>query len=301
MKIAAAYAAARMWSLFFLALTLACVTLSLLVNPYRLLPIYVTIPGLNDVQPALYYFPGPTRLFDLANRQFDTLIFGSSRVVYGIDPLSPHLRLYGKVYNSGLLGGQMLEIEKMSEHALANQRHLRLVLLGIDIATFDKTQEGRLLALNQEYGKSSRELFRVYGGLVLDLRAVGEAIVSSALRRDARSFRLDGLGIPDPLAAPQAYPEILNKPSGPRAIAPYARFEPSQAMLAAFSRMIDRYRQRHIEVRVFLTPAQFHFRGSTAERIRREIAQVIPYWDFDYPNSVTDEPELFIGAGHFST
>src|SRR5205085_11086749 len=141
-------------------------------------------------EPALCNFPGLTRLFDLANRQFETLIFGSSRVVYGIDPLSPHLRLYGKVYNAGLLGGQMLEIEKMLEHALANQRHLRLLLLGIDIATFDKREEGRLRALNQEYGKSSRELFRVYGGLVLDLRAAGEAILSSACRRDCRSFRL---------------------------------------------------------------------------------------------------------------
>lgn len=114
-------------------LTLA--SLNYVVDPYNIFRA-VEIPGFNREKPDMDV-RGLSRVkaIDLATGDYDTLILGTSRVFWGINPENP---VFGseKVYNAGILSTSSYQIHKVFEFARQHQR-LKTVVLGLDINAFD--------------------------------------------------------------------------------------------------------------------------------------------------------------------
>jgi hypothetical protein len=61
----------------------------------------------------------------------DTVIIGSSRAAYGLDPASPALAGIS-TYNLAMLGATLADLEGLAAQARQNRHHVRRVILGLD-------------------------------------------------------------------------------------------------------------------------------------------------------------------------
>src|ERR1700681_99111 len=121
----------RRWFLSFLGLIAVASAVAIFLNPYRLLPFDLTVSRINDVKPGRYDRINVVRMFDLANRQYSTVLLGSSRVLYGLSPQSRWL--HGPTYNAAVPRAAFGQIRELFDHAVIHQRGLKHIILGIDL------------------------------------------------------------------------------------------------------------------------------------------------------------------------
>jgi hypothetical protein len=208
----------KIWFYQFLLFNIVILFLTAIANPYRLAPFQITIPGLNDIKPRLYDYQRYIKLFDIAYQKPQTILLGSSRVLWGLDPKNPVLQTYQPVYNAGVTGPPLYEIREYFHHALVNQPQLKRVVLALDFYAFNGKFDNRDLVLKNSFGKTKKEIVRQNINLLLDFPAMAETIFDSMRRKKIKTLREDGKLTPDPLAARELYtdffpPEIAAQPA----------------------------------------------------------------------------------------
>lgn len=204
------------WVTTFLLLNILILFLAFTSDPYRLNPIRITIPGINDIKPRLYDSQRYVKLFDIAYEKPKTVILGSSRVLFGIDPQNSLLKKYPPVYNAGILGAPMHEIHGYFLHALANQPDLKRVVLALDFYEFNAKFDNNKTGAEDLYQKNWLEMLMSRKDLVFDLRGFGLTIWDSLSRKNVKSIREDGRLIPDPLSNREVYKDFF----GPANVTP---------------------------------------------------------------------------------
>ena len=208
----------KIWFYQFLLFNIVILFLTAIANPYRLAPYQITIPGLNDIKPRLYDYQRYIKLFDIAYQKPQTILLGSSRVLWGLDPRNPVLQTYQPVYNAGVMGPPLYEIREYFHHALVNQPQLKRVVLALDFYAFNGKFDNRDLVLKDSFGKTRKEIVQQNINLLLDFPAMAETIFDSMRRKKVKTLREDGKLTPDPLAARELYtdffpPEIAVQPA----------------------------------------------------------------------------------------
>ena len=88
-----------------------------------------------------------TKSIDVIKKDYDTLILGSSRALYGLDPLAPSL-INKFTYNAGLIATNMYEIHKVFELALQN-KNIKTIIISLDFLTFSNHRK-----LNLDFNSS---------------------------------------------------------------------------------------------------------------------------------------------------
>jgi hypothetical protein len=73
----------------------------------------------------------------------ETVIIGSSRSAYGLDPQSPHLR-GEKTLNLAMLGASLTEIEGLAAQAQRNKDHVKKLIIGVDHYTIINLRTKRM-------------------------------------------------------------------------------------------------------------------------------------------------------------
>ena len=116
-------------------LLLAIASFNFVVDPYNIFR-RIEIKGFNQEKPYLDE-RGLSRVkaLDLVEGDYDTVILGTSRVFWGLDPENT---VFGSrnVYNAGLKSVSSYQIYKVFDYALRNLP-LKTVVLGLDINAFD--------------------------------------------------------------------------------------------------------------------------------------------------------------------
>jgi len=299
----------KIWFFSFLLSNVLVIALGMLVNPYRLLPISITIVGINDIKPKLYDYQRYVKLFDIAQQKPKTVLLGSSRILWGLDPKNTLLSQKGylPVYNAGILGPPMYEIRKYFEHALQAQPHLKRVILGIDFFAFNQAFDGRTLL--KDYGKNNLQLLLSNFVFVYDLKAVYLTLQDSLLRRLNKSLRVDGRLTPNPIDAPKLYEDFFRMTekkvaAGKKNQNLYVNFKISKIDMDALRYIVATCKSRNIDLHIFITPinelAAYHEYGIWQAYITflRRLAAMHPYWDFLTLNEVMLNKNNFIHA-HF--
>lgn len=324
----------KRWFMAFIGLNSLLALLMIVVNPYRVLPFSVNILGINDIKPALYDNQRYVKIFDIARIRPKTILLGSSRVLWGIDPANPVLQQKGymPVYNAGILGPPMYEIRKYFDHALVVQPHLKRVILGLDFYAFNAKFDNRQFSTEIDFGKNSLGLLKVNESMLFDTKAIYSTVVSSAFRRRSKSLRDDGRLTPAPLEAPEIYqdffhPEIKynsmhnadtkgrnnkisteNKPLPSMRNELYDPFRLSEDDIDAFKYIVAECKKRDIELYVFMTPtlnsSEFDVIRELNlwheyEEFQRKIASVTPFWDFISWNEVTLTRSNYVDGSHY--
>ncbi|MBA3662552.1 MAG: hypothetical protein H0W64_12590 [Gammaproteobacteria bacterium] len=320
----------KIWFFSFIGFQLIFLCGTLLINPYRLMPFSVTIVGLNDIKPKLYDHQRWIKLFDIAHIKPKTVLLGSSRILWGLDPKHPLLNdpAYQPVYNAGILGPPIYEVERYFKHALAMQPNIKRIILGLDFYAFNQKFDGRTFDIEKSFGKNERELLLLHKNLVYDLSAIFKTIRYSFKRKYVKTIRQDGRLTPAPLDAPVLYKDFftLNKlplfpiPPGDPKVKPkemksvlYDPFQLSEVDLKALQNMINVCEERNIELLIFMTPsfAQPGIRGTEIEvfhslniwedykTLLKKISTMHPFWSFVGPNEITSNKANFIDSSHY--
>lgn len=323
----------KIWFFSFLIGNFLIVFLAVIANPYRLLPFSITITGLNDIKPKLYEYQRYVKIFDMAKQKPKTVLLGSSRILWGIDPKHSALqqRHYMPVYNGGILGPPMYEIRKYFDHALASQPHLKRVILGIDFYAFNQAFDGRSFLQESDFGKSEKQLLKMHSDLIYDVKSIFLTLKDSLFRNQCKSLREDGRLTPAPLEAREVYKDFFvftSKKTEKKVTVPgvavkqsptprmknilYESFKLSKVDMDAYRYIVDTCKKRNIELYVFITPPYnrsghgseldaYHQFGIWKDYINflRQLAFIHPYWNFISWNEVTTNQDNYIDGSHF--
>lgn len=199
----------KKWFYLFLLSNVVILFLTFTANPYRLAPFQITIPGINDVKPRLYEYQRYVKIFDLAYKKPQTILLGSSRVLWGLDPKNSVLQKYPPVYNAGVLGPPLYEVKEYFDHALVSQPNLKRVVLALDFYEFNAKFDDRELILKDMFRKPLNEIIKQHTNLFFDFRAMGETLWCSLMRKKVMTLREDGRLYPDPLSNRELYKDFF--------------------------------------------------------------------------------------------
>jgi hypothetical protein len=85
----------------------------------------------------------------------DTVIIGSSRAAYGLDPASPALG-GTSTYNLSMLGATLADLEGLAEQVRRNRDHVRRLVLGLDHYMFFQPDHDGVPGIRQQRMEDAR-------------------------------------------------------------------------------------------------------------------------------------------------
>jgi hypothetical protein len=98
----------------------------------------------------------------------ETVIIGSSRSAYGLDPASPHLA-GEKAFNFAMLGASLTELEGLSAQARRARAHVRRLIVGVDHYMFFQPEASSEPAGAKSLDVRNRRMESGYGPLPIPL------------------------------------------------------------------------------------------------------------------------------------
>lgn len=286
------------------------------VDPYDAFHLWQAV-GFNSEKTELLSRGGRVeKSLRLREVPFETVLVGSSRVLVGMDPQSPHLD-DNKTYNAGLGGTNMYELSQVIEYIARHQPDLEQLIIGLDFSMFNDYR-----TVNGDYevsGFAGRTAWQLYSYLLFSQAASLDSLdtLVSNLAGGQDRVRRDGYQDAPPL-------DVLEPGSRPAFAAVIDQFRDDDetfAGLAADGRYdaerLDMLRDalidassRSIEIKIFISPIHvllietMHRMGIAAlyEQWKRDLVDMveqinvegraavpIQVWDFGDYNSITTE------------
>lgn len=239
-----------------LVLSAALFTFNILVDPLGLFRI-VTIPGVNnDRRPALESGHRSIREIEIVRRMPDTLILGTSRELYGIEPSQVSHRFGGRVHNASIAAATLGDFEGLLIGAGAAVG-VRKVLIGLDYFSFD---DRRIPALPATAGigsiavRSLRQVLRATAtvpGLIQSIETIG----ASRCRPDGEEFPADGHRVLEIAISPCGLSrQPIPTPEAAAGVIALFDFDSQAGAMAAFDRILRHCVDRALECHPFIGP-----------------------------------------------
>ena len=295
-----------MWILaaVFAGMLATVICFNVIVDPYGVWRI-VERQGFNAAKPTRRDQNYMFKAVDLARRTAPVLLYGSSRVAFGLDPDSADesLGCRGCSYNAALTGGHMKALHAYLMHTLEQGAPLEHVIWGIDFFAFDR---GTRLApvfdptrLNH-FGMSANDAIFAATGLATtwrSLRTVGANATPPVDEPYSDDGHLTAADMREQVARVgmrQRFRRSLDLYLNGR----FTAYQPSAEAWRLFDDALRRLRERGVKVTVFVPPTHavhleaLRLRGlwDCWSAFKRRLAEHTAYWDFSGTNPVTAEP-----------
>lgn len=271
------------------------------IDPYGVMKA-PKVKRLNHLKPRKFANVRLFKAIDVIEQQPKTILLGSSRTDWGLDPEHPAFANAQPTYNLGLVGPNMYEVKRYFEHALANQPDLKQVVLGLDFFMFNQYKTN---SVDFDESRLEQRFIRPQDLLktLLSTDALNASLetVESSFQSDASYlYNSDGMRfvyggeVKEPMRVrfETSISEYLNTEGY------YKRFQLSQAFLADLQALVEMCEARNIDLKVFISPAHamqweaLRKAGlwSEFEAWKREVVKITPVWDFSGYNRITTEP-----------
>lgn len=274
-------------------------SLNFTVDPYEVFN-QLKISGFNQSKPKKKNSERLSKAIDIIRIKPVTILLGSSRAKLGLDPTHPALNSYQPAYNLGLDGVNGYEEFRYLQHAIANQKNIKLVIIGIDFFMFnsylknsESFSENRL---GQQHITMQDTINTVFSWDAFDAsRETLIASINDPSKNVKDSYVNNGF-------EPYRY---INKAATnwrfKSGIYYYYKFHNKYSLskdyLVYFKKIVDTCNQKNITLKVFISPshatqweairATGHWH--TFEQWKREIVKTVPVLDFSGYNSITIE------------
>ncbi len=241
---------------------------------------------------------------DIMKLKPEGLVLGSSRVLEGIDIACLEGHCHLNCYNCGLPGANMEEILAYLQHALHNQPHLKLVVIGVDLFAFNGNRLPRRDFSAARLNRSSlpqNEQFQLL--LTYDaLRATFKTLFpkSKQLILDEKGFLL-AQGMDAHLnRSHRPYEEkelrVLKRLFSNGDI--YGNFNLSPQAIGQFKQLAALCRTHDITLKAFISPMRAHYWYALYEQglwpafeeLRRQLSEAADLVDLSGINPITDHP-----------
>lgn len=293
-----------------------------IVDPYGIF----NRPKINDFNQIKPKQLTKTRMFkssEIIRKKPKTILLGSSRVDFGLDPTHPDLLNPQSSYNLGILGGNIYELRRYLDHAIANQPNLQEVILGIDFFMFNE-HFNKTNRIDVRLGKThltKQDILDVIFSVdaieaTLETLSVNQAYSNLVVYSDrgmrnqkmiANSIQKSLNFMPKKTIFSQNIKEYLYDKNR------YKDYQKSSKLLSKFQSIIELCKQNKIKLNIFISPIHASQLETIKiaglwpefEKWKREVVTITPLWDFSGYNSITSEPisesmKNFLDSAHYS-
>lgn len=244
-----------------------------------------------------------------------TLILGSSRTKQSIDPEHHALKGKSPAYNLALNGANIYEVRRYLEHAIANQKDIKLVVLGVDFFMFN----GELDNQSSFSEKRLEKRFLSFGDIinnVFSLDTFGKSVETVEVSLDKQIVDRDygQNGFMYNRNVNDGKTETRFDGSIKTYFEFHADYQFSEEYFNEFKKIVKLCQERGIELKVFIPPAhatdneaiRVTGQWQTFEEWKKKMVEVVPVWDFSGYNSVVTEPiqarmRNYADNSHFTT
>ncbi|NEN88840.1 MAG: hypothetical protein F6K48_07865 [Okeania sp. SIO3H1] len=262
---------------------------NLIVDPLYIFRL-VEIEGFNAYKPKIDTLGmRTTKSIDVTKKDHDTLILGTSRALYGLDPLAPSL-INKSTYNAGLIATNMYEIHKVFELALQN-KNLKTIIISLDFLAFSNHRKLNLDFNTSRFATKYFLLLNVHR--LISLQNFGyswQTIIynfnSISLKKfyTKQGFRqVKDEYIPHRELFIELSNWFLDQPS---------LFSYSQERLILFKEILEKCHQNNIELYIFTSPVHARHlevmrmleKYTIFEQWKRDLVNTIQQVNQQYPN-----------------
>ncbi len=242
----------------------------------------------------------------------DVVFLGNSRVAMGMPDRWPGTS-GDRVYNFGLDDLGTEEAAEVVDFMIRAHKP-KILVFGIDLLFFNK----RILPFPVDYSRERME-WAALSGLTRVPWQLRETVFSMDAVERARATVVESEKHPkNVIFSPGGYRQAIGgrKRSNPRQYKIYAwnylmgrygKYKIRDESLLDFDRIVDRAREAGIDLRVFWVPKNADMlavidvsgRMPMMERIKRHVAEKVPFWDFGTVSSVTARRSNYYDMSHF--
>lgn len=268
------------------------------------------IKGINNNKYAQDQYMDVYKPFELARKEADVILIGTSRVYRGIRPTFEGV-MNEKVYN---LGMSSLSLDHMKAYLqFAYKIHQpKKVFIGLDLFNFSRTNfKNRKVGFSQDRLDNINRNFSIYHAIIESLQLnkslLKNTFVKSHKNRCASLLFSNGWYIRDddaPEIVPEGYYYNLNDYKNV-----YKEFKYSEEAITCLEHIVNEAKERGIEVFVFFNPINADIRnivylsghGESLADIKKQIVRRIGrVYDFNFNNAYTESRKLYYDCSHYS-
>lgn len=271
---------------------------NIIVDPYDVFntPNFL---GINHSKPRK---DNSDRLFkatDIIRIKPVTILIGSSRTKQGLDPNHPGLKNEQPAYNLALNGINLYELRRYLEHAIANQRKLDLVILGLDFFMFNTFVENQ-----PTFSEKRLEKQQIFLDDFINVTFSSDALLASQETIvDSQINPPDNIGYGDngfmPYRNPDPEKTQWRFESNIKVYYQFnGKYQLSTQFLDELKKVVELCQKYQIKLIPFISPSHatqweaIRATGewSTFEEWKRKVVKTTPVFDFSGYNSITTEP-----------
>lgn len=305
----------RRFTLAFLAaaimpmLTVGLVNIA--VDPYGVFNT-PSLANINQWKPEKWKYQRLFKAIAITRLKPVTVFLGSSRTNLGLNPAYSGLKDHQPAYNLGLNGANTYEALRYLQHTIKNQQNLELVVLGVDFIMFNESLGNQPGFWEGRLEKQS----------LMPQDAVNTVFSLDTLSSSQKTLAVNQAKLADDIYYPNGFMRLQREEkqtifSFKQALSTYFTvhdsYQLSTQYLEDLKAIVELCQQQNISLVVFISPAhathweaiQVAGQWKIFEQWKREVAEIVPVWDFSGYNSVTTEPlsenmTNYIDSSHYS-
>jgi hypothetical protein len=271
-----------------------------------------TFAGFNQAKPHKWKHQRLFKAVDITRVKPVTIFLGSSRTNLGLNPAYNALQDKQPAYNLGLNAANTYEALRYLEHAIANQKKLKLVVIGLDFIMF-----------NQDLGNQAGfDESRLKKQSLTPQDFINTTFSWDALSLSEQTIKANQNNSTGDIYYPNGFMRLQrnevdkNLTELKKAIAVYfsihKNYKISQQYIDNLREIVALCQQHNIAVIGFISPAHatqteaiyLAGHGQILEQWKRKIVEVITVWEFSDYNSITTEPvsekmKYYIDGSHY--
>jgi hypothetical protein len=274
---------------------------NVIIDPYNAYDSPILL-GINQEKPKKENNDRLFKALDIIRKKPEIIILGSSRTKQGINPENPVFNNSKSVYNLAINGPNTYEVRRYLEHAIYNNKDLKLVILGIDFFMFNKTLANQPSFSENRLNKSHIDITDLLNTTV-SLDTLDSSIKTITASKEAKITNINQVKnhgkngfLPN-----RNINDGKTKARFDGSIKLYfelhSDYQFSEAYFQDFEKIVNLCKENNIELKVFISPA--HSTDNEAIRVtqqwqvledwKRKMVQLTPVWDFSGYNSITTE------------
>jgi hypothetical protein len=271
-----------------------------------------TFAGFNQAKPEKWKHQRLYKAIAVSRVKPVTIFLGSSRINLGLNPEYAALKDKQPVYNLGLNAANPYEALRYLEHAIKNQKDLKLVVLGLDFIMFNQDL-GNQAGFEEERLEKTSIAYRDF---------INTAFSLDALSLSQKTVEANRKNVKGDIYYPNGFMRLVrgerdkNATEFKKTIGVYfnvhSNYKLSRQYLDNLRKIVTLCKENNIEVVGFISPAHvtqleaIYVAGqwNILEEWTREMVSILPVWDFSDYNSVTTEPvsetmKYYIDSSHY--
>ncbi len=274
---------------------------NVIIDPYHAYDSPILL-GINQEKPKKEHNDRLFKALDIIRKKPEIIILGSSRTKQGINPENPVFNNDKSVYNLAINGPNTYEVRRYLEHAIYNNKDLKLVVLGIDFFMFNKTLANQPSFSESRLNKSHIDITDLLNTTVsLDtLDSSIKTIKASKATELTDINQVKNYGKNGFFPNRNIY-DGKTKAKFDGSIKLYfelhSDYQFSEAYFQEFEKIVNLCKENNLELKVFISPSHstdneaisVTQQGKVLEDWKRKMVQFTPVWDFSGYNSITTE------------